>query len=424
MPIQKEEHRYIVFDDSRILQDENIRSTSQEIGRSEFSDSGDFTNMIRSKSTSDTPRKSFDGTTELTNYLRSNSGVENSRSSFIEADVLYGRILRYSTGDTVRLSFVSTSELFNVISRNYNQSDTAHQNFQTNREFVDKLERASGNIDTPEYSFDTVSELVDAIRFRSPGLQPRKSFDSRGSQDGNIRRGNEETSNTYNTEPYLSELIFEVQSEDTRGLLSVSNFVAKLQGLKNVASPNKYWVEFFLPKGIPDNSSNIKTGSDAESVLVNKSKAGGIQQYQNRIASNGQLSMMCNTASLPGKSFATVKQTLSILPNKLPYQAQYDDITFTFTSSSDLRERKYFEVWMNAIINDGNGTINFYDEYISSINIYQLNDKGNKTYAVKLYEAYPIHISNIDYSYATTNSLINMSVTFTYKYWKNQSIGE
>jgi hypothetical protein len=103
---------------------------------------------------------------------------------------------------------------------------------------------------------------------------------------------------------------------------------------------------------------------------------------------------------------------------KLPYSAQYDDITFNFNVSGDYAERQFFELWQSAVVNTDNGTLNFYDEYVSNIIMRSLNKTGEAVYSIELINAYPIAIGGLDHAYADQDSVLQLSVTFTYEHWK------
>lgn len=188
--------------------------------------------------------------------------------------------------------------------------------------------------------------------------------------------------------------------------LDVKNFLAHLNK-GSVAKPSKYWVELLPPPGAGDTES-VDPGS----------KAGAIQGIFSADEQKN-FSLRCITAQMPGKSVQTSEYRQRNIPYKLPYTASYDDVTVTFVASENLQERKILEVWMNAVINVTDGTLNFYNEYKGNIKIHQLDYDGNQVYSVMLVDAYPVAVSPVDYSFGSQNELVNVSATFTYKYWKN-----
>jgi len=166
---------------------------------------------------------------------------------------------------------------------------------------------------------------------------------------------------------------------------SISDFVSHVSD-NRLASPNRYWVEF---------------GGVGSGVF-------------------GDMAMYCKTATMPGRSFQTVSQRQFGIPYKIPYTASYDDVSFTFTLSEDLKERRFFEAWQAKMYNQNNSTMNYYRDYVGNCTIQQLNKQMKVTYSVFLYDAFPVALSSVDYAYDNTDSLQQMTVTMAYRYWTNQ----
>jgi len=129
--------------------------------------------------------------------------------------------------------------------------------------------------------------------------------------------------------------------------------------------------------------------------------------------------MMCTTALMPGRQLQLSEHKHTNYPIKIPTSQQYAPVAFGFTLSENLKERRFFELWQDVVVNVRDGTMNFYNEYVSTVQIYQLNKQNRETYAIELREAYPTALSDISYTYAANNELLNMSVTLSYKYWVN-----
>ena len=89
-----------------------------------------------------------------------------------------------------------------------------------------------------------------------------------------------------------------------------------------------------------------------------------------------------------------------------------------------MRERSYFEMWQNAAYSNTTHNFNFYDNYVSDMNIFQLgsfesrNERDDITYGVKLFDCFPKIVSKVDYAH-TANEIQTFSVTFEYRNWVN-----
>ena len=61
----------------------------------------------------------------------------------------------------------------------------------------------------------------------------------------------------------------------------------------------------------------------------------------------------------------------------------------------------------------------YYDDYVGTIQIFQLDAKGNRTYGCELIECFPKNIGDQALSGAQTTQVQEVDVIFSYRYWKN-----
>lgn len=186
----------------------------------------------------------------------------------------------------------------------------------------------------------------------------------------------------------------------------IDKFLASFK--HGIANPTRYRVRFNLPKGIP----NID-GSAWEST------SGNIQRWNSYLNGDDKINLLCHTCTMPQRSLLTYEHRQLNAPYKVPYSQGYDPVSFVLYGDAKLETRKYFEIWQNAVVNIQSNTMNFYSEYVSDVTIEQLDAEGKPTYGVKLVEAYPMSVTAMDYSYSNSNSVQNVSVVLTYKYWTN-----
>lgn len=144
-----------------------------------------------------------------------------------------------------------------------------------------------------------------------------------------------------------------------------------------------------------------------------------------------------DTAELPGRSLMTAEYKFSNYGpiNKVPYGGQtYTDSTISFICSEDLREKEYFEIWQNKIVNTGafetgSGQSDFFgytqskfntkyfDEYLGTITIRQYGSAGELRSIHTLNEAYPLIISPISMNWGQ-DEIVKLSITFAYRNYK------
>lgn len=187
----------------------------------------------------------------------------------------------------------------------------------------------------------------------------------------------------------------------------IKYFLSKVK--RGFAKPSRYRMEFRLPIGV---QSGLTLGG------INLNSVAGVIQNNNHILNgNKTIDVMCHTAQLPSKRLLTTGYNNLLLPKQLPYFVEYDEITFTFYCDTEYSVRDYFDIWFDTVFNTHSKTVNYYNEYVSNINIYTLDTEGNINYGVVLEEAYPIAINEVELSYASQNEIQEISVTFAYKKW-------
>lgn len=144
-----------------------------------------------------------------------------------------------------------------------------------------------------------------------------------------------------------------------------------------------------------------------------------------------------DTVDLPGRSLMTAEHKFGNYGpiNKVPYGGQtYGDLTMSIILSEDMREKEYFEVWQNKIVNTGafetgSGQGDFYgyaqskfnpkyfDDYLGTVTIRQYGSAGDLRSIYTLNETYPIIINPISMSWST-DEVAKLSVTMAYKNYK------
>ena len=77
---------------------------------------------------------------------------------------------------------------------------------------------------------------------------------------------------------------------------------------------------------------------------------------------------------------------------------------------SDLTERYFFEEWQKVSYNPDTYNINYYKEYVGAIEIYTLNEKDERTYGIRLEEAFPKTVDAIPLGHGSNNTLNKVNV--------------
>jgi len=209
---------------------------------------------------------------------------------------------------------------------------------------------------------------------------------------------------------------------------TINRFRSAIAKGEGVARNTRFLVNIQLPKGgaLKEAISPLFFGADDAGQEVSGAtgqKLGDTLSYEKDLAPT--VALMCTNITMPGRTINTSPYRIAGAPYKYPTQVQYTDITATFIGDKFLRLRTFFEAWQNIIYNNQTGMFNFYDEYISPLDIFQLgqfdslNDRDSATYGVRLRECFPTAINQIQYDSGNQNQFVAIEVTFAYRDWLN-----
>lgn len=180
-------------------------------------------------------------------------------------------------------------------------------------------------------------------------------------------------------------------------MANIKQFVAVIKA-EGLAVTNRFEVTFMPPAGLlsPTNPNALEYGR-MEKIL-----------------------MMCESINLPGLNLSTNPTRTFGEVRETPYEKLYEPVTMRFYVDRKLNVKKIFDEWLSLIQSRDNRQFEFYDNYISDINITVLDKKDQPVYNLKLFEAYPKTISSIELD-NNNKDLMRFTVTFMYKYWINDA---
>ena len=141
---------------------------------------------------------------------------------------------------------------------------------------------------------------------------------------------------------------------------------------------NRYEVVIGLPSG----TNNAEAGESAQSGKL-------ISQLHGETAR--RISFRCDSISLPGRNLRTAMNgnIYAFPPHEMVQGQTFAEVAASFYAGSDLAERYFFEEWQKVTYNPDTYNINYYKEYVGAVEIYTLNEQDERTYGVRLEEAFP-----------------------------------
>ena len=127
------------------------------------------------------------------------------------------------------------------------------------------------------------------------------------------------------------------------------------------------------------------------------------------------LSILCESCSLPTRSITTLDYKLLRHSIKIANGYTNSDVSFAFNLTGDYMIKKVFDLWLSQIINTNSYTAAYVNEYTAVVDIQQLDSYGLPVYTVKLLDAYPLSVQSIPLDNNTSDSTQKVTVEFTYR---------
>ena len=123
----------------------------------------------------------------------------------------------------------------------------------------------------------------------------------------------------------------------------------------------------------------------------------------------------CFQAQLPGNTIATTDKDDGF--RSVAYKKVFADVILGFYCSSDLKELKFFQQWIDIIVDKNTNQFNVPEKYIAPMTITQCNRQWAKVAEWKISDAYPKQVDAIQLDYGTNNTVMTCNVTMTYRHY-------
>jgi hypothetical protein len=210
-------------------------------------------------------------------------------------------------------------------------------------------------------------------------------------------------------------------------------FLSNIKNKDGLARPNRFevilpvpgYINSFVEQSILEKLLNLPSTlfSSAQDALA--SAIGNGEKDPNSKSSNPSitryLALQCETAELPGKTLTTADVKIYGPTFKVPYQAQFGDITLSFLCTNEFYERKLFERWIEAIMPMDTNNMRFAKDegtrYLTTIRIIQYDDFIKRIFVVELIDAFPIGIAGQSLSWSD-DGFHRLGVQFAYQKYR------
>ena len=131
------------------------------------------------------------------------------------------------------------------------------------------------------------------------------------------------------------------------------------------------------------------------------------------------LMLRCESVTLPGQNMSSSIDEIRMGPGREHvFSVTYAPITAVFLADESLNEKRFFEDWQDLMFNRLSGfKLGYYEDYVSDMKISQLDAQGSSTYEVKLFDAWPKTVTQMDLS-AADAELARISVEIVFYKWE------
>lgn len=144
------------------------------------------------------------------------------------------------------------------------------------------------------------------------------------------------------------------------------------------------------------------------------------------------LRMLCDSANIPGKQLQTIEykpQGFGAI-SKMPTGMTMDPLNLTFFLDSRHRVQRFFQLWMQEIINTGSSSageqasyrnrtsyeMNYKSKYTTTVILqYFSDDNPNESISYYFHDAYPVQIGSVQLAWEQNDQIGKLPVEFTYK---------
>ena len=204
----------------------------------------------------------------------------------------------------------------------------------------------------------------------------------------------------------------------------LQRFQAQINQGEGMARPNRFYVIINPPQSLVTDTRAVGPAGQ----YIDEGSLRDLTSAQMR----ENMQMMCNKVTLPSRDINTAPHKTYGPKREMPYAFSFSgEIELTFYGDKFLRQRLFWENWQKQIFNTETFDMKYYNDYVGSIDIFQLgqfdakaDDDARVTYAVRLFEVYPQIISPIDYTYGNNNSIVEVPVTLNFRNWINLTIDQ
>jgi hypothetical protein len=171
-----------------------------------------------------------------------------------------------------------------------------------------------------------------------------------------------------------------------QGSSRIENMISNIVD-NGLLTTNRYVALFQLPKTMLDENPNVPN-----------------------------ITIRCSNVTIPARNVSTVGYRIYGPARQMPYEILYGgEITLTYVLSSDMRERGFFEKWMNSVISNRDYKGGFYDDFVGTLEVVVLDRSDQLAASFLVEEVYPKTVSDITLANDRENEYMTQEITLVFR---------
>mgnify|MGYP003132125855 FL=1 len=190
---------------------------------------------------------------------------------------------------------------------------------------------------------------------------------------------------------------------------NLSNFKSEVLG-KGLARVNRFEVIIPRPKLL-----NQRTAQEG----FNGGIIGGERIGTSTIPPQ-TISLLCEQSAFPLFNINVKPYRIYGTPYQRPVTADYggDGLPMTFHVDREMKVKRFFEDWGRFIINRDTFNVAFQEQYVVDMEIYQLDEFNRRSYGIRILEAFPRSLNQMELNNAAVSQTHRLVVLFSYRKWQ------
>lgn len=208
---------------------------------------------------------------------------------------------------------------------------------------------------------------------------------------------------------------------------NISSFSARVSKLGGLATSSNFLVSITAPPFLRNRNLELEQpgGANVPQVNFREGQIGTAAAVDNLI-------FLCGAAAIPGVQI----QTTDINPygygaiERRPTSPYFNLMTLNFYLDVDSSVYRFFTRWINNVINFNDkavatktaddafyNEVQYKSEYATTVDIYVYDPAGNNFLEVKLVDAFPVELGQVNLSWGNYNTLAVVPVRLSYTNW-------